>query len=507
MDFCNDYHFLEGLRIAKFIITVLKIVIPILLVGFGTYDFVQTVIDPDKHTTTNQAKSFAMRLASAFLIFMLPTIISIIFSLLSNVSSHLKEIEDCFGNATTEYIGILKTAEKERLKLLEEKSKVYTSRYDGSKYKAGNYGELLKVAADLWKKIANGDYHYSMSGQSIPIEGNLIDCSSYISWVLYEYGFEDFKGAQYSTLTFLDTNFNDKYGWEEIPVAAGEDVTSKLKPGDILVRDDGGGGSGGHINITVDVKDGKVMAFDCGKEDVWRNSGGNSVDKTSFAKDSRPGKIIRVNTQPAGGSSSSSISKGDGSILLIAGHTFPPYCEKFENECRGKYSSGYDEPEQTRILVKLIKSELDSLGVKSDIANALMSGDNNQMNKSFYTELMGDTAEFKKYDWKKYKYAIEIHFNASETHNVSGPRVLLADGASSIPIDNAIINVLTSKLGTSGNAYNQSTHDGTYFKSIGVPFTYLETEFYDNKSAMDKYFSNKEAIAKEIASAIKQYYG
>ena len=47
MEFC-DYHFLEGVRIIKYIITVLKIVIPIIIVGMGTYDLFKTVMNPDK---------------------------------------------------------------------------------------------------------------------------------------------------------------------------------------------------------------------------------------------------------------------------------------------------------------------------------------------------------------------------------------------------------------------------------------------------------------------------
>ena len=78
MELCSDYHFLEGLRIVKYIITILKIVIPILLIGYGSYDFFQTVMNPDKDDLMSKAKSFGFRIAAAVMIFLLPSIINII---------------------------------------------------------------------------------------------------------------------------------------------------------------------------------------------------------------------------------------------------------------------------------------------------------------------------------------------------------------------------------------------------------------------------------------------
>lgn len=159
---------------------------------------------------------------------------------------------------------------------------------------------FLQVAARIWKKIANDGYQYSLDGISIPPSDNLVGCSTFVSWVLYEYGFKDeFGGAQHSTVSFLNTDWTSKMGWTEISVAAGEDVSSKLQPGDILVRDTGAGGANGHINIIAEVKnDGTVLAYDCGSEANWNNAtakAGKPVDRTSFARtDNRAGKIIRV---------------------------------------------------------------------------------------------------------------------------------------------------------------------------------------------------------------------
>ena len=134
MDFCNDYHFLEALRIVKFILTVLKIVIPILLIGFGSYDYLQTILNSEENTLSNQTKKLTTRIVSAFMIFLIPTIVNIVFNLTDNFSDLSFMITTCVGNANQSYIKELKEAEKIKLEAMEEKSKTYSSRYDPSKY-------------------------------------------------------------------------------------------------------------------------------------------------------------------------------------------------------------------------------------------------------------------------------------------------------------------------------------------------------------------------------------
>lgn len=201
-------------------------------------------------------------------------------------------------------------------------------------------------------------------------------------------------------------------------------------------------------------------------------------------------------------------SDGNGSILLIAGHSYPPYCKGFPDDCRGMISSGYDETDQTRILVKLIQSELSSLGVSSDIANALMAGNSNDMNTSFYRECRNDSSLCNQFDWGKYKYVLEIHFNASGSGRAAGTQLVKRTGSYSTPADQAIVNAVISNTGhRQYSDYIYGAFNIGYFMNLGVPVTYLETEFYDNKQAMDTYSSKKEQIAKDIAKAIQQYYG
>ncbi len=151
--------------------------------------------------------------------------------------------------------------------------------------------QLLDIASDLWQIIDAENFEYG--GTSIPPTNKKIDCSAYVSWVLYELGFTEEFNVQRTTEYFNETDWEEKFGWEEIEVSENEDVTSKLQAGDILVRDDGN--NDGNMYIVARNDSGTIYAYDAGSKNNWENSGGEPVDKTAFAKsDKRAGKIIRI---------------------------------------------------------------------------------------------------------------------------------------------------------------------------------------------------------------------
>lgn len=161
---------------------------------------------------------------------------------------------------------------------------------------SGDVSKLIEVAKTEWIKIVHGNFHYSKShSDKIPLSGHSVDCSSYVSDVLYHFGYTDFAGKQHRTKDFMKNDWNKKYGWTEIPVEGGKDVTSLLKPGDIFVRTNvsrSGSVGYGHVTFIVAIKDGKVYAYDCGSESHWKKEA--PITLTKFLKDKRPGKIIRV---------------------------------------------------------------------------------------------------------------------------------------------------------------------------------------------------------------------
>lgn len=134
---CTDYHVLEAILIIKYCLTALKIAIPLLLIILGSIDFVKSVIDPNKNTIQDQAIIFAKRIASAALIFLVPTVISITFSLVGDASTYFETINACMQRADSDFIKELKEAYRESLKK-EQEDISYEVVYDNTKFLSPN---------------------------------------------------------------------------------------------------------------------------------------------------------------------------------------------------------------------------------------------------------------------------------------------------------------------------------------------------------------------------------
>ena len=157
-------------------------------------------------------------------------------------------------------------------------------------------GEFLEVAKEVWTEVCTSGRFTTYGGSSIPCNGPTIDCSAFVSWVLYEYGYTEFEGGQTNTWGLMDTDWTAKYGWEQIPVGSGENPIDILQPGDIFVRN---GGGTHHVTLVVEVTDdGRILCYDCGNTSAnWNGTDGSPMDKSYFLTESGEGKIIRV-TEP-----------------------------------------------------------------------------------------------------------------------------------------------------------------------------------------------------------------
>ena len=156
-------------------------------------------------------------------------------------------------------------------------------------------GDFLQLAQSVWTEVVKENPRYSDAGDAYPyLADGDIDCSAYVSWVLYEYGYDEFKN-QRNCATLIATDWNKKYGWTEIPIDSsyvGDKILSILQPGDILVRT-------GHTQIIAEIKpNGDVYVFDCGGSAPWRKSvSGEAIkdpnSKGGFYNHPKAGKIIR----------------------------------------------------------------------------------------------------------------------------------------------------------------------------------------------------------------------
>ena len=155
-------------------------------------------------------------------------------------------------------------------------AKNYYDEFQGKEKPTG--GDIAVVALDCHDQLRTAGYVYAQAGISIPIDigsgRKTVDCSSYVSWVCYEYGFtNEFAGYQKTSWDF-EAN---PWGWEEISVA-------DMQEGDILVYN-------GHVEMYAGSMDGdRPVVYNCGGNSSISNQapsrGGHGLSSIT--------KILRV---------------------------------------------------------------------------------------------------------------------------------------------------------------------------------------------------------------------
>lgn len=127
-------------------------------------------------------------------------------------------------------------------------------------------GDIVQKAIECHKYLRENGFYYAQAGVNIPItgEGRTIDCSSYVSWVLYESGFSEMAGYQQTRYTF-DAN---KWGWQEISV-------TEAQPGDILIYS-------GHVEILAQM-DTMLRVYNCGGNESIQASGTAELPESSIS--------------------------------------------------------------------------------------------------------------------------------------------------------------------------------------------------------------------------------
>lgn len=87
-------------NIVGVILTILKIVIPIILVVLGSIDLLKAVTSDDKDMIKKQSMVLGKRAIAAIIIFFIPTIIEGVFALLSVTSGTIESADQCWKCAT-----------------------------------------------------------------------------------------------------------------------------------------------------------------------------------------------------------------------------------------------------------------------------------------------------------------------------------------------------------------------------------------------------------------------
>lgn len=169
-----------------------------------------------------------------------------------------------------------------RMDVRTEAARRYYEQFKDAERPAG--GEFLQIAQETWAEVCSRFTTYG--GTSIPPSGSQIDCSSFVTWVLYKYGYTEFGGWQKTTANYYDDSWTSQFGWTVIPQINSID---DLQPGDIVVCHNG---YAQHMNIFVENRNGVAYNYDCGASSNWLGKNGEPM-AYDFWK--TPGaKIIRV---------------------------------------------------------------------------------------------------------------------------------------------------------------------------------------------------------------------
>lgn len=100
-DSFNMEKFCEGasgiLQFTGYIITIVKIAIPILIVAFGLLDFGKAVVGSKDDLIKKSAISLLRRVVAGIAIFFLPTLVLTIFGTISDYSNNSNGFDNCKG--------------------------------------------------------------------------------------------------------------------------------------------------------------------------------------------------------------------------------------------------------------------------------------------------------------------------------------------------------------------------------------------------------------------------
>lgn len=89
--FCEENRVLKVFQILGYVIFGAKVVVPLILLILGTIDFAKAVISSSEKAPQEALKSFGLRIVAAIIVFLIPTFLEFLISLVNEASETFKE--------------------------------------------------------------------------------------------------------------------------------------------------------------------------------------------------------------------------------------------------------------------------------------------------------------------------------------------------------------------------------------------------------------------------------
>lgn len=164
MMICSNILFLRIIYYVKVILSILRFVIPIVLIIKLAISFYQNMLNPDdKNKILKEAFG---KIIACLVIFFVPTMINLIVKLIENVMETSIDYQSCYESATLENIKYLEDLELKKAKQEEEE-----------KNQAGlaNYNDLEKKENEMIKNNTNKNDSLSSDGTTMGQKYNLTE--------------------------------------------------------------------------------------------------------------------------------------------------------------------------------------------------------------------------------------------------------------------------------------------------------------------------------------------
>ena len=85
---CTDTNILQVLHFIGFLLFLAKILIPLLIIGFATFDLFKAVTDKDDQSLKKQTRIVLTRILSGLIVFFLPSIVYALFGISTQFSTY-----------------------------------------------------------------------------------------------------------------------------------------------------------------------------------------------------------------------------------------------------------------------------------------------------------------------------------------------------------------------------------------------------------------------------------
>jgi len=93
--YCSDPNFIKPFKFLGRIFTILKILIPIIIIGFGAFDLSKAVVASKDDEIKKSIRSLAMRALAGIIIFFVPTIVNLVFTLVDDWNQYSTDYSKC----------------------------------------------------------------------------------------------------------------------------------------------------------------------------------------------------------------------------------------------------------------------------------------------------------------------------------------------------------------------------------------------------------------------------